>query len=101
MEEKQVVFVTGGSRGIGKAIALKYAENGYNVVINYVSDKTDVAELEKEFKEKGAETLILKADVSKSEQVEEVVKKTIEKFGKIDVLVNNAGITRDMLLMRM
>ena len=101
MEEKEVVFVTGGSRGIGKAIALKYAENGYNVVINYVSDKTDVEELEKEFKEKGAESLIIKADVSKSEEVEIVVKQAIEKFGKIDVLVNNAGITRDMLLMRM
>ena len=101
MEEKQVVLVTGASRGIGKAIALKYAENGYNVAINYVSDKTDVAELEKEFKEKGAECLILKADVSKSEEVEELVKQTIQKFGKIDVLVNNAGITRDGLLMRM
>ena len=101
MEEKEVVFVTGGSRGIGKAIALKYAENGYNVVINYVSDKTDVEDLEKEFKEKGAESLIIKADVSKSEEVENVVKQAIEKFGKIDVLVNNAGITRDMLLMRM
>ena len=101
MEEKEVVFVTGGSRGIGKAIALKYAENGYNVVINYVSDKTDVEELEKEFKEKGAESLIIKADVSKAEEVENVVKQAIEKFGKIDVLVNNAGITRDMLLMRM
>ena len=101
MEEKEVVFVTGGSRGIGKAIALKYAENGYNVVINYVSDKTDVDELEKEFKEKGAESLILKADVSKTEEVENVVKQAIENFGKIDVLVNNAGITRDMLLMRM
>ena len=101
MEEKRVIFVTGGSRGIGKAIALKYAENGYNVVINYESDKTDVEELEKKFKEKGAESLILKADVSKSEEVENVVKQAIEKFGRIDVLVNNAGITRDTLLMRM
>ena len=101
MEEKEVVFVTGGSRGIGKAIALKYAENGYNVVINYVSDKTDVEELEKEFKEKGVESLIIKADVSKTEEVENVVKQAIEKFGKIDVLVNNAGITRDNLILRM
>jgi len=101
MKEKQVVFVTGGSRGIGKAIALKYADNGYNVVINYVSDKTDIQQLEKEFSDKGAEILILKADVSKSEEVEEIVKKAIERFGKIDVLVNNAGITRDTLLMRM
>ena len=101
MEEKKVVVVTGASRGIGKEIALKYAENGYNVAINYVSDKTNVEELEKEFKEKGAEALIVKADVSKSEQVQEFIKAVIEKYGKIDVLVNNAGITRDMLLMRM
>ena len=101
MEEKKTVFVTGASRGIGKEVALKYAENGYDVIINYVSDKTDVEALEKEFKEKGADTLILKADVSNPEEVQNVVDKAIEKFGKIDVLVNNAGITRDNLLMRM
>ena len=101
MGERKTVFVTGASRGIGKEVALKYAENGYDVIINYVSDKTDVEALEKEFKEKGADTLILKADVSNSEEVQNVVDKAIEKFGKIDVLVNNAGITRDNLLMRM
>ncbi len=101
MEEKKVVFVTGGSRGIGKAISLKYAENGYNVVINYVSTNTDIEKLEKEFKEKGAESLILKADVSKVEEVENVVNKAIDRFGKIDVLVNNAGVTKDGLLLRM
>ncbi len=101
MEDKQVVLVTGGSRGIGKAIALKYAQNGYNVVINYVSDNTDEKAIEEEFKNIGVEVLLLKADVSKEEQVEKLVKKVIEKFGKIDVLVNNAGITKDTLLMRM
>lgn len=101
MEEKQVVFVTGGSRGIGKAIALKYAENGYNIVINYVSEKTDVNELKNQFEKYEIESLIVKADVSKAEEVENVVKQAIEKFGRIDVLVNNAGITRDTLLMRM
>ena len=101
MEERKVVFVTGGSRGIGKAIALKYAQNGYNVVINYVSDKTNVEELQKEFTKLNVECIIEKADVSKSEEVEKIVKKAIEKFNKIDVLVNNAGITRDGLLMRM
>ena len=101
MEERKVVFVTGGSRGIGKAIALKYAQNGYNVVINYVSDKANVEELKKKFEELKVECLIEKADVSKSEEVEQIVKKTIEKFKKIDVLINNAGITRDGLLMRM
>lgn len=101
MDEKKVAFITGGSRGIGKEVALKFAENGYNIVLNYVSDKTDVEKLSKELKEKGADSLILKADVSKLEEVEEVVKQAIEKFGQIDVLVNNAGITKDNLLMRM
>ena len=101
MEEKKTVFVTGGSRGIGKEVALKFAENGYDVILNYVSDKTDVDGLTKELKDKGAESLILKADVSNTEEVENVVKQAIEKFGKIDVLVNNAGITKDNLLMRM
>ena len=101
MGERKTVLVTGGSRGIGREVANLYAEKGYDVVINYVSDKTDVEALEKEFKEKGADTLILKADVSNSEEVQNVVDKAIEKFGKIDVLVNNAGITRDNLLMRM
>ena len=100
-EEAKVVFVTGGSRGIGKEVALKFAENGYNVVINYVSDKTDVKELEKEFKEKNVQSLILKADVTNAKEIENVVEQAIEKFGKIDVLVNNAGITKDNLLMRM
>lgn len=101
MEENKVVFVTGGSRGIGKEVALKFADEGYDVVVNYVSDKTDVEGLKKEFEEKGVKSLILKADVSKSEEVENVVKEIIENFGKIDVLVNNAGITKDNLLMRM
>ena len=87
MEEKQVVFVTGGSRGIGKAIALKYAENGYNVVINYVSENTNIDELKDEFDKYSIESLIVKADVSKAEEVENAVKQAIEKFGKIDVLV--------------
>lgn len=101
MEEKQVVLVTGGSRGIGKAIALKYAKNGYNVVLNYISDNTDIERLTKEFEAYGIEVLFVKADISKSNEVEELVKQAIEKFGRIDVLVNNAGITKDTLLMRM
>ena len=96
------ILVTGGSRGIGKEVALKYAENGYNVVINYVSDKTDVEAIKNELLEKGAhDVLLAKADVTNTEQIEELVKQAIEKFGAIDVLVNNAGITKDNLLMRM
>ena len=101
MEEKKVAFITGGSRGIGKEVALKFADNGYNIVINYVSDKTDTQELEKEFTKRGVEALIIKADVTNTEQIENLVKEVIEKFGKIDVLVNNAGVTKDNLLMRM
>ena len=99
MEEKKVALITGASRGIGKAIAKKFADNNYNLVINYTSDKTDLEELKKEFKE--TEVLFVKADVSDFKQCEGIVKQAIEKFGKIDVLVNNAGITRDNLLMRM
>ena len=101
MEDRKTVLVTGASRGIGKEVALKYAENGYDVIINYVSDKTDVKALENENKEKGAECLILKADVSNQDEVQKLVDGAIAKFGKIDVLVNNAGITKDNLLMRM
>lgn len=101
MENKKVALVTGGSRGIGKAIAVKFAKEGYNIVINYVSDKTDVKALEDEFKQYNIETLFIKADVSNFEDCENMVKQAIEKFGAIDVLVNNAGITKDNLLLRM
>lgn len=101
MEVNKTVFVTGGSRGIGKEVALKFAENGYNVVINYVSNKTNVEELKAEFESKGVKALLMQADVTDKDAIEEVVKKAIEEFGSIDVLVNNAGITRDNLLMRM
>lgn len=103
MEEttKKIAFITGGSRGIGKQVALKFAENGYHIVINYVSDKTDVIGLQQEFSKKGVDSLIVKADVTNQEQIEELVKQTIETFGQIDVLVNNAGITKDGLCMRM
>ena len=101
MEEEKVVLVTGGSRGIGKEVAKKFAKEGYNVVTNYVSDKTDKEGLKKEFENNNVKALVLKADVSKTEDVENLVKQAIDTFGKIDVLVNNAGITRDNLLMRM
>ena len=101
MEENKTVLVTGGSRGIGKEIALKFAKQGYDVIINYVSDKTDTEELKKKLEANGGKALIVKADVTNPEQIENLVKTAIETFGKIDVLVNNAGITKDNLLMRM
>ena len=101
MEERKVAFITGGSRGIGKQVALKFAKNGYNIVINYVSDNTDIKGLQEEFEKENVEILLVKADVTKKEEIQNLVKTAIEKFGHIDVLVNNAGITRDGLLMRM
>lgn len=101
MEECRVALITGGSRGIGKQVALKFAKNGYNIVVNYVSDNTDIKGLQEEFEKENVELLLVKADVTKKEEIQNLVKTAIEKFGHIDVLVNNAGITRDGLLMRM
>ena len=100
-EERKVALITGGARGIGKAIAKKFAQEGYHIVINYVSDNTDLAGLEEEFKPYGIETLFVKADVSDRESCENLITKTIERFGQINTLVNNAVITKDNLLMRM
>ena len=101
MEDRKVAFITGGSRGIGKQVALKFAKNGYNIAINYVSDNTDIKGLQEEFKKENVEILLVKADVTQKEEIQNLVKTAIDKFGHMDVLVNNAGITRDGLLMRM
>ena len=100
-EERKIVLVTGASRGIGKETAKVFAENGYDVAINYVSDKTDVEGIKKEFEDMGVKCLMVKAEVSNEEDVNNMVESVISEFGKIDVLVNNAGITKDTLLMRM
>ena len=100
MEENKVALITGGTRGIGKAIAKKFAKNGYDLIINYVSENTDLEKLKKDINSNN-EILFVRANVGDFNSCEELVKKAIEKFGKIDVLVNNAGITRDNLIMRM
>lgn len=101
MEENKVAIITGASRGIGKEVAKKFAENKYNLVLNYASDKIDVENLKKEFEQYKVEVECIKANVANFSECEQMVKVAIEKYGKIDVLVNNAGITRDNLLMRM
>ena len=100
MSENKVAVITGGTRGIGKAIAKIFAQNGYNLAINYVSENTDIESLEKEIKNNN-EILFVRANVSKFDEAENLIKNAIERFGKIDVLVNNAGITRDNLILRM
>lgn len=97
----KVAIITGSSRGIGKATALALAEAGAKVVVNYANSSGAADEVVKQIEENGGEAIALQADVSKADQVDALVKATQEKFGSIDVLVNNAGITRDTLLLRM
>lgn len=98
---EQVAIVTGASRGIGRAIALALAGEGAKVVVNYASSSSAAEEVVGAISQAGGDAIAIQADVSKLEQVEALVNQTLEKFGRIDVLVNNAGITRDTLLLRM
>ena len=94
--ERKVVLVTGSSRGIGKAIVTDFAEKGYNVVINYKKEENEANKLREELESKyNIEALTIKADVSNENEVKNMIQQIINKFGKIDVLVNNAGIAID------
>lgn len=97
----RVAVITGGSRGIGKAIALSLAEAGAKIVINYAGNDKAAEETAGLCREKGAEVLLVKGNVADAADCKNVVDKAMEQFGRIDILVNNAGIIRDNLLMRM
>jgi len=101
----KVALVTGASRGIGKAIALKLASLGAKVAVNYVaieaSNKTDADSVVEAIVQLAGEAMSVEADVRDSEAVRAMVDQVIDKWGKIDILVNNAGINRDTLLLRM
>ena len=88
----KTVIVTGGSRGIGAAIVKELAKSGYNIVLDYNKSEEAAKKIQEELKEKGINIEIFKADVSKREEVKELVKFTLEKYKNIDVLINNAGI---------
>jgi 3-oxoacyl-[acyl-carrier protein] reductase len=102
-DERRTALVTGGSRGIGRAAALKLAEAGNNVVINYQGNEAAARETEELIHAAcpDAGILIVRADVSREDEVREMVDSIMDAFGRIDILVNNAGITRDHLLLRM
>ncbi len=95
------VVITGGSRGIGKAIALACAQNGANVAISYVSSDNEASSVIETIEALGVKGIRIKGDISNSNQCKDFIKEVSERFGSIDILVNNAGITRDGLLMRM
>lgn len=97
----KVALITGAGRGIGRAIALQFAEEGYSLALNYRSNDQEAESLKTILEEKGVSVLLLKGDVKDVSLIEAMVKETVAMFGTIDVLVNNAGVTRDNLMMRM
>ena len=101
MEENRVAFITGGTAGIGRECALTLAKEGFDIAINCRKEPEEYEEQRKEIEENNVKCFFTKGDVSKYEDAERMVKEVIEEFGKIDVLLNNAGITKDNLLMRM
>ncbi|MGM8249589.1 3-oxoacyl-[acyl-carrier-protein] reductase [Clostridium perfringens] len=101
MLKDKVAIVTGGTRGIGRAIALKLADHGANIVINYRNSDKEAEELKAILEGKGVKVLTVKCDISNFEDSKNLMDKCKEVFGKIDILVNNAGITKDTLIMRM
>lgn len=94
MLKGKVALVTGASRGIGKAIALKLAQEGADVIINYVSNEASAKKVREEIISLGRKAYVFKCDIAKRDELEAMVDFTIEKFGKIDILVNNAGVVR-------
>jgi len=101
MENNKNALVTGGSRGIGKEIALYLAEKGMNITFSYISNEEAAKKTIKEIEAKGVKALGIKADASSYKDCEDLVNTTFKKLGSIDVLVNNAGIIRDNLILRM
>lgn len=97
----KVALITGATRGIGKAIAIRLANAGFDIALNYRKENDDLTNTKSEIEKAGVDCLPVQGDISSFEDCERIAKEIFDKFGKIDVLVNNAGVTKDMLLMRM
>ncbi len=100
-QAKGAAIVTGAVRGIGRATALRLAADGFPVVVNYRGDESEARAVVDEISGTGGTAMSLRADVTDADQVGELVKGAVDAYGRLDVLVNNAGITRDTLIMRM
>lgn len=98
---EKTALVTGASRGIGRAIALALAKEGYAVAVNYAGNQAAAESVKNEIENAGGKAILLQGDVSSAEDVEKIFATIKEEFGFLDVLVNNAGITRDSLFIRM
>jgi 3-oxoacyl-[acyl-carrier protein] reductase len=97
----KVAVITGAGRGIGRAIALQFTEYGSKVVVNYRNSAAQVEELLTTIRNAGGEAIAVQADVSKEEDAKRLIEEAVKHFGRLDVLVNNAGITKDNLIMRL
>lgn len=97
----KVAVITGAGRGIGRAIALQFAQYGSKVVLNYRNSIAQVEELLSAIKEAGGEAIAVQADISKEDEAKKLIGEAVKTYGRLDVLVNNAGITKDNLLMKM
>lgn len=93
--DKKVVLITGASRGLGKSIAKKLAENSYDLILNYNSSEQEIKKLEEELKIYNIKTIAIKADISNEDEVKKMIDASINEFSKIDILINNAGIAID------
>jgi len=99
--KNKVAIITGGTRGIGKAISLRFAEAGALLALNYAGNEQAAQETLEEIRKVGTKALAIKGDIRDEKQVENLVKKTVEEFGKVDILVNNAGVVRDRSIRKM
>ena len=97
----KVAMITGATRGIGKQIALTLANEGYNIVLNYRTENDELIQAKNEIESKNVKCLTVQGDVTNFEDCKQMIESASKEFGKIDVLINNAGITKDMLLARM
>lgn len=100
-EDRKVAIVTGAVRGIGKAIALQLARDGFAVVVNYRGDEAEANAVCEEIRAEGGDALAVQADVTDADDVAALVEATMNHYGRVDALINNAGITRDTLMLRM
>lgn len=99
--EGKTALITGASRGIGRAIALRFARSGANVIVNYKGNADAAQSVAEAITQLGSQAEIVQADVAQPADVDRLVSTSLARFGRLDVLVNNAGITRDTLIMRM